>query len=106
MASMDFDNMSFKALLELEAKVQNAIAVARERERAEVKAKLAKLAEGAGFSVKDLFGQGKRRAPSAVKYVNPKDASQTWTGRGRKPNWLVEKLAKGAKIQQFEKSEA
>lgn len=94
--------MSFKDLVELDNKVQSAIAAARDRERAEVKAKLARLAEGAGFSVKDLFGQGRRRSPSTVKYVNPKDASQTWTGRGRKPNWLVERLAKGAKIEQFE----
>jgi DNA-binding protein H-NS len=37
----------------------------------------------------------------APKYANPDDPSQTWTGRGRGPNWLVAKMRKGAKLQQF-----
>jgi hypothetical protein len=44
---------------------------------------------------------GKRTA-SGAKYRNPKDTSQTWTGRGRKPNWLVEALGQGAKLESFE----
>jgi DNA-binding protein H-NS len=35
----------------------------------------------------------------AVKYRNPRDLSQTWTGRGRKSNWLVEAVKKGAKLE-------
>ena len=44
---------------------------------------------------------GKRWHLGAAKFRNPKDASQTWTGRGRKPNWLVEALKKGAKMDTF-----
>ena len=52
------------------------------------------MAEKRGFSVSELFG-GRGRKSSAAKYVNPDNRAETWTGRGRKPNWLVAKLEKG-----------
>jgi DNA-binding protein H-NS len=101
MATVNVDKMSLKELIELEAKVQKAIAVARERERAEVKQAMAALAEKRGFSVSELFGGRGRGKGSAAKYANPDNRTETWTGRGRKPNWLVAKLKKGANIADF-----
>jgi DNA-binding protein H-NS len=101
MASVNVDKLSLKELLDLEAKVQKAIAGARERERAEVKQAMALLAEKRGFSVAELFGGRGRGKVSAAKYANPDNRSETWTGRGRKPNWLVAKLKKGANIADF-----
>jgi len=100
MASVNVDKMSLKELLDLEAKVQKAINAARERERAEVKHAMAALAEKRGFSMAELFG-GRGRKVSAAKYANPDNRAETWTGRGRKPNWLVAKLNKGAKLADF-----
>ena len=62
---------------------------------------IASLAENAGFSVGELFGARGRGKSAAIKFQNPDNRSETWTGRGRKPNWLVAKLNKGAKIQDF-----
>jgi DNA-binding protein H-NS len=101
MASVNVDKLSLKELLDLEVKVQKAIAGARERERAEVKHAMAQLAEKRGFSVAELFGGRGRGKVSAAKYANPDNRSETWTGRGRKPNWLVAKLKKGANIADF-----
>lgn len=101
MATVNVDKMSLKELIDLEAKVQKAIGLARDRERSEVKHALAALAEKRGFSVNELFGGRGRGKSSAVKYVNPDNRSETWTGRGRKPNWLVAKLKKGADITDF-----
>lgn len=101
MATVNVDKMSLKDLIELEAKVQKAIGAARERERAEVKQAMAALAEKRGFSVSELFGGRGRSKGSAAKYVNPDNRTETWTGRGRKPNWLVAKLKKGANIADF-----
>jgi DNA-binding protein H-NS len=101
MATVNVDKMSLKDLIELEAKVQKAIAVARDRERAEVKQAMAALAEKRGFSVSELFGGRSRGKGSAAKYVNPDNKTETWTGRGRKPNWLVAKLKKGANMADF-----
>jgi DNA-binding protein H-NS len=105
MATINLDKMTLKDLLDHDLKVKKAINNARERERSDVKDKIAALANDAGFSVTELFGTGGRVSTKgrtvAAKYANPDDRSQTWTGRGRKPNWVVAKLARGAKIDDF-----
>jgi|SRR5688572_27884159 DNA-binding protein H-NS len=101
MATVNVDKLSLKDLLELEAKVQKAINLARDRERSEVKHALAAMAEKRGFSVSELFGGRGRGKANAAKFVNPDNRAETWTGRGRKPNWLVAKLSKGAKLTDF-----
>lgn len=101
MARPNLEKMSLKQLLELEAQVQSAIASVRERERGEVKKAMAELAEKHGFKLQELMGGRGKGKITAPKYANPEDPSQTWTGRGRKPNWLVAKLKKGAKMEAF-----
>jgi DNA-binding protein H-NS len=102
MASVNVDKLSLKELLDLEVKIENAISAAREREHGELKQDLAALAEKRGFSLKELFGGRGKGKVSIAKYVNPDDRSQTWTGRGRKPNWLIAKVKKGATLEQLE----
>ncbi len=41
------------------------------------------------------------RARVKPKYRNPEDPSQTWSGRGKRARWLEEKLAAGAKLEDF-----
>jgi DNA-binding protein H-NS len=109
MAVINVDKMSLKDLVDLESKVKKAIAAARDRERSELKKKMAEMAETHGFSVSELFGgargvrgAGKGKSIGLAKFANPENKSDTWTGRGRKPNWLVERLKKGAKLADFE----
>lgn len=105
MASINVDKMSLKDLVELEAKVKKAIAAARDRERVDLKRKMAEMAETHGFSVTELFGgvRGKAKGKSlgVARYANPDNKADTWTGRGRKPNWLVDRLKKGSKLDDF-----
>jgi len=51
---------------------------------------LEKKAADMGFALSDLVGAGKVKKTAAPKYRNPADATQTWTGRGRTPNWMIE----------------
>ncbi len=105
MATPNVDKMSLKDLIELDLKVQKALGIAKERERTELRHKIAALAEDSGFSVSELFGgrgAAKGKSSGIAKYKNPDNNSETWTGRGRKPNWLVAKLGKGAKMADFE----
>lgn len=102
------DAMSLKELVDLEAKVKKAIAAARDKERTELKRKVTELALNHGFSVTELFGGvraarggARGKAVGVARYANPEDSSDTWTGRGRKPNWLLERLKKGAKLDDF-----
>jgi len=102
MAAINVDKLSLKDLIELEDKVRKAIGVARDRERSELKQQLTDYAEKKGFSLGELFGAVRApRGKSAAKYANPDNRAETWTGRGRKPNWLVAKLKKGEKLDSF-----
>ena len=37
-----------------------------------------------------------------AKYANPSNPSQTWTGRGRKPVWVMERLTQGDTLESLE----
>ena len=103
MASVNgLEKMSYAELLKLDAKIKAAIVLRRSEEAQATKDRLREMAEKAGFNINELFGKrGGRKGTAEVKYRNPKDTSQTWTGRGRKPNWLVDALKKGAKMDSF-----
>jgi DNA-binding protein H-NS len=100
MKASELAALSLKDLRTLRERVDTAIAEREVQDRADVKAKLADIAAKAGFSVGELFGPGRsgKRVAAAIKYRNPKDPSQTWTGRGRKPTWIV---AAGGDVQRF-----
>jgi DNA-binding protein H-NS len=103
MAAINVDKMSLKELVALDGKIQNAIDGARTRERAELKNRVAELALSHGFSISELFGgKGAAKSKSVSKYANPDDATDTWSGRGRRPFWVVARLKKGAKLSDFE----
>jgi DNA-binding protein H-NS len=96
------DKLSYGQLLALQEKIAAAI-IERKAEDAQItKQALKEMAEKAGFDINELFGKrGRKGSISAAKYRNPKDPSQTWTGRGRKPNWLVDAVKKGGKLESF-----
>lgn len=106
MASVNVDKLTLKELRDLESKVAAALIKVQERDRAELKNRIDELATKHGVSVQDLYGMGRGRGAGrggkvAVKYMNPDNKSETWTGRGRQPRWLVAKLSKGSKLQDF-----
>ena len=102
MAAVNLDKLSLKELIQLEKDVASAIVERKQQEKAELKQKIAALAEQSGFDVGELFGARRgKKGPVAVKYRNPKNPDETWTGRGRKPNWLSAALKRGQKIETF-----
>jgi DNA-binding protein H-NS len=105
MVSMNsLDKMSYAELAEMEREIERAKGERRNSERAEVRAKLVAIAKEHGFEISELFGKGNRggKGSVAVKYRDPKDAANTWTGRGRMPRWLVAATKRGkAKKEDF-----
>lgn len=82
--------LSFKELTELRAKVDHLLSQKRESERLELLSKLENEAQKHGFTTSELFGKGTKKGQKApIKYQNPKNPSETWTGRGRQPRWMV-----------------
>jgi DNA-binding protein H-NS len=90
-----------KELKELQSQVAKAIAEFEERRKRQALVELEEKAKAMGFSLAELTGAVKtrKRSPSVAKYANPADKSDTWSGRGRKPRWFSEALAKGKKPQ-------
>ena len=92
---MDLNTFSLKELKKLRKDVDKAITDFEARKKREALAELEKKASDMGFTLNELLGSGKVKKVSAPKYRNPADASQTWTGRGRIPQWMKDIEAKG-----------
>jgi DNA-binding protein H-NS len=89
MRDSQLNKMSLKDLNTLHEKVQAAIDDKRVSGRQDMRSKMEEMARASGFSVAELFGRGKAKSKGVAKFRNPKDPTQTWTGRGRRPNWMV-----------------
>ncbi len=101
----DLKSMTRKELEKLKVNVEKALAKLAEKDKKAALAAAQKAAAAHGFSL-DEITQGvaapkKRKAKSgpktvsAPKYRNPDNADQTWTGKGRQPDWFKKALAAG-----------
>ncbi len=99
------EKMSRKELLKLRDDVEKALINAEKRERQEALKAAEKAAAEFGFSLSELSGDAPRATKgrkAKAKYRNPAEPQQTWTGRGRKPQWLHDALKAGADISDLE----
>jgi len=114
---VDLDSLDYTELQALiaEARVKSETKLAESLSKA-VDAAKAEL-ERHGFTIGDLIdfvgakaatkGKGRKardeggRGKVAPKYRDPANPGSTWAGRGRSPRWLVDKLAAGAKLEDF-----
>lgn len=95
-------DLSYAELIALHDKLQKLLRDRRETERAQLRNQIESLARDSGFTLDDVIGANGRRGPGRKpKYINPENASETWTGRGRKPKWLLAKIRKGATLNDF-----
>ena len=103
-----------KALSYLELRVLSDVVKATMEEksdavRAELRERMEVISEAYGLTVLEVVGNQKRRARKAtrqarskvVRYRNPENAGETWTGKGRKPTWLRQKLEDGGELANF-----
>ncbi len=101
--AIDLEKMSRKELLELCNRVEKALKTAELRERKEALKAAEKAAAEFGFSLSELSGDGTKPVKTAkAKYRNPNNPSQTWTGRGRKPQWVHDAIKAGTDISDLE----
>ena len=96
--AMNLETLSLKELKDLQSQVAKAIGSYEDRKRKQALAELEEKAREMGFSLAELTGsvvKTRKRAPAMPKYANPADASDTWSGRGRKPRWFSAALNAG-----------
>jgi DNA-binding protein H-NS len=101
----DLSKLSSQELENL-AKEAHELAVARkEDEKKQLRTEIVKQIRDAGYTIADIFPgtdtPARKSAKFEVKYRDPADPSKTWTGRGRKPGWLVKAEAAGRSLRDF-----
>lgn len=96
-----FRQMSYAALVALRSEIDERLSRKKIEEKADLKRRFAEVSQERGFHVNEVFGRRNfRKVPP--KYQDPTDPWNTWTGRGRKPRWVVEALkGKGRKLEDF-----
>ena len=104
MAKISLDGMRYVELVDLQRKIEIAISERKQSEREELRRQIEELAQNSGFEVDEVVGgqrSSRKGAKIAPKYRNPKNPSETWTGRGRQPRWLAAELNRGKKLESF-----
>ena len=100
-------SLSRKELEKLQSDVSKALEKVGQREMKAAKIAAEKAAAAHGFSLSDLTGgaapaKAKKAAksnkkPAPAKFRNPADSKQTWSGKGRQPDWFKTAVAAGKK---------
>ena len=98
---IELDRLSKEELQKLKSDVDKALKTIDSRRKAEAKKAAEHAAKEYGFSLDELLGGTGKGSKSMPKYANPADPSQTWTGRGRKPNWVINALDAGKPLDQL-----
>ena len=99
---MQLDSLSYVELVQLKTDVEAEIARREQEEKAKARKQILEIARNFGLSVEDVLSKpAATRKPVEAKYRHPEDASLTWTGRGRKPVWVVEQLGAGKTLEQL-----
>lgn len=86
--------------------------IARRRPVAVVRRELIAFAASQGYCIEDLIdvtaparparrSPVKSRARAAPKYRDPANKRHTWSGRGRMPRWLADKVKRGQSVTDF-----
>lgn len=86
----NLENMSYAELAKMQAEIERMKIEKHDAERSSIRQKLIDTAKQAGFDIQELFGKGRKGKGSvAVKYRDPSNPENTWTGRGRVPRWMT-----------------
>ncbi len=108
--AVDLEGLSVAELNSLVDQAKARVEQLKKQQYSELRRTLEAQAREAGFDIYDLFtprgskpaaaasGDASAKRAVAPKYRNPDDATKTWTGRGKRPHWVRDALAKGAAL--------
>jgi DNA-binding protein H-NS len=109
MNEIDLEAMSIDDLWTLHEKVGRTLSMRTVSEKRELEKRLAYLsqgqdaiAQGVELASRNVAGKPRREYPRVLpKYRNPSVPSETWSGRGKQPRWLVAAIKSGRNIDDF-----
>src|SRR3982074_412547 len=93
--------MSVEALIKLRDDIVKGLS----SKVSHLQSQLAALGEGGWMPGKKAVGRPRgskmKRRKVAPKYLNPKNRSETWAGRGAMPRWMAAEIKAGKKREDF-----
>jgi DNA-binding protein H-NS len=104
---IELESMSLDELWSFHERVSAILSTRIKAEKYELEKRLAILnrgVDGAGEAGEPspMNGKPRRKYPRVLpKYRNPQ-TSETWSGRGKRPLWLVAAMKSGHKIEEFQ----
>jgi DNA-binding protein H-NS len=109
MPTIDLSSYNLSELKGLQSDIEKAITERGQQEVKKAREQITAIAQELGLSVEDLLagsgGKPSRKAKGGAgvkvdaQYQNPADSSQVWSGRGRKPQWVVNTIENGGKLE-------
>jgi DNA-binding protein H-NS len=97
----DFKSMSADELWSFHERVTSVLARRISAEKDQLEQRLRQLGQGVLTSDEHVSRARRPYAKVVPKYKNPKQPSETWTGRGKQPRWLTAQLRSGKKLNDF-----
>jgi len=104
MASVNLKELNLRQLKDHLLAVQDAIVSKEKQAEDDFKAEIVELATKRGIDIDSVLGKKRAKKSSgsvAPKYKHPKDATLTWSGRGKAPKWMQAELSAGKKKEEF-----
>ena len=95
MADIDLSGLNIDQLAEFVGKAQAQMASCEKQRRKELRSELGRRVAAEGYNLNDIFPElgtgavgGRQRRKMPVKFRNPQNPDETWTGIGRSPRWV------------------
>jgi DNA-binding protein H-NS len=106
MARLDLEEMDFEELWLLHEELTKILSKKISAEKLELERRLAQLnpieSTALARGSQTRTDRPRRRYPKVLpKYSNPSAPEQTWSGRGKRPRWLVAALQSGHNLEEF-----
>lgn len=100
----DLSNYSISQLRELEAQVTEELRTRHFLNISKAREQILHIARNVGLSDEDIVSirapKSQQQRMAAIKYQNPANPSQQWSGRGRQPAWVKAWIASGKPIDE------
>jgi DNA-binding protein H-NS len=112
---LNLDGLSIDEMWQLHEEISRVLSVRLTMEKRELEKRLAQLRREKEMrqpepmdaqTLKDTPRQRRKYPRVFPKYRNPKEPSETWSGRGKQPRWLAAALKTGHSIEEFVISDA
>ncbi len=98
--------MSLPDLLNVQEHVKGLIHSRRRSQQKELENQVREMARAQGLELEGLVLRDKNAARrtkkvASAQYRNPKNPVQTWSGLGKRPNWLKAYLSEGGSLEEL-----